>query len=300
MKFSPGRTMLCIRILLTISCAIYVVPGWTGFLHHQPVHTPVVLVATLAVTALIWLPDPTVRGWTWLAFLMLCFGCALVSLTGSGWTVIAICIMATASVRLWHLHRRQTSARIAVVGMHVYIPLAMKLGRSLGSLTGEDGQVVATPVQPVASATPITPSREQSACDRPAPTARVENPPQPSPARGVAAYDFSENVRRARHTFAAIVGMDQTKRRLLRAAQDVLEGNARARNGILLFGSPGNGKTLFAEALAGQLGVHLISIAYGDAASKWVNETPQKVKAVFSEAKKAGACAGLLTSVRSS
>jgi transitional endoplasmic reticulum ATPase len=70
----------------------------------------------------------------------------------------------------------------------------------------------------------------------------------------------------------------------------VLEGNARARNGILLFGSPGNGKTLFAEALAGQLGVPFVSIAYGDAASKWGNETPQKVKDVFSEAKKAGAC----------
>ena len=106
-------------------------------------------------------------------------------------------------------------------------------------------------------------------------------------------YDYSHLVSRARCGFADIVGMTDTKNRVLAAAKEILSlqdqpdgkvsGQSRRppRNGILFFGDPGNGKTLFAEALAGELGLRYISIAYGDIASRWINDTPQRVKAVF-------------------
>jgi transitional endoplasmic reticulum ATPase len=84
--------------------------------------------------------------------------------------------------------------------------------------------------------------------------------------------------------------MVDTKRRLLSAAREIVSGDGNTRNGIILFGEPGNGKTLFAEALARELGVSFISIAYGDTASMFVNETPQKVKAAFEQAKRVGVC----------
>ncbi|WP_175425847.1 AAA family ATPase [Trinickia violacea] len=87
--------------------------------------------------------------------------------------------------------------------------------------------------------------------------------------------------------------MADTKQRLLRAAHDVLmddDGNVEPRNGILLFGEPGNGKTLFAEALAGELALPFLQIAFGDTASKWINDTPEKIKAVFRTASETGAC----------
>ncbi|MEM5383525.1 AAA family ATPase [Paraburkholderia phymatum] len=94
----------------------------------------------------------------------------------------------------------------------------------------------------------------------------------------------------ARFTFNHIVGMADTKRRLLGAAQEIIGGVASERNGVILFGEPGNGKTLFSEALAGELGIPFFSIAYGDVASPWINETPMKVKAAFDRARRAGVC----------
>jgi transitional endoplasmic reticulum ATPase len=102
-------------------------------------------------------------------------------------------------------------------------------------------------------------------------------------------YTFDHRVQRARYTFADIVGMADTKMRLLAAGKEILDGKAaKPRNGMMLFGEPGNGKTLFAESLAGELKVPFLSISYGDTASKWINETPQRVKAVFEQAKRLG------------
>jgi ATPase family associated with various cellular activities (AAA) len=95
-------------------------------------------------------------------------------------------------------------------------------------------------------------------------------------------------MRKPKYTFADIVGMSATKQRLLTAAREIVAGGRDARNGMMLFGDPGNGKTLFAEALAGELRVPFISIAYGDVASKWINETPQKIRAAFAAARHSG------------
>jgi transitional endoplasmic reticulum ATPase len=103
-------------------------------------------------------------------------------------------------------------------------------------------------------------------------------------------YRFDHTVRQARYRFVDLVGMAETKKRLLAAAEDIIAEERASRNGILLFGEPGNGKTLFAEALAGELGLPFFPVTYGDIASKWVNETPQKMEAVFQHARRIGRC----------
>jgi transitional endoplasmic reticulum ATPase len=122
--------------------------------------------------------------------------------------------------------------------------------------------------------------------------AAVSTPPmggQP-PHQQPPTYNYDHKVQAARYIFDDIVGMVDTKRRLLAAAEEIIDGEAAKRNGMMLFGEPGNGKTLFAEALAGQLGIPFFSLAYGDVASPWVNETPMKVKAAFDHARRTGVC----------
>lgn len=99
-------------------------------------------------------------------------------------------------------------------------------------------------------------------------------------------------VQRARYTFRHIVGMEDTKARLLKAGRDATARNPgeEPRNGILLFGEPGNGKTFFAEALAGELKLPFLKLTYGDTASRWVNQTTEGVKKAFNDAKRHAPC----------
>jgi transitional endoplasmic reticulum ATPase len=113
------------------------------------------------------------------------------------------------------------------------------------------------------------------------------------------AYSFDDSVRQPRYRFADLIGMAETKMRLLAAAESIIHGGRDKRNGILLFGKPGNGKTFFAEALAGELRVPFMAITYGDLASKWINETPQKIDAMFRAARRIGVCVLFLDEVDS-
>ncbi|WP_051391033.1 AAA family ATPase [Paraburkholderia mimosarum] len=94
--------------------------------------------------------------------------------------------------------------------------------------------------------------------------------------------------------------MDDTKRRLLLAGEDILAGlDGAPRNGILLYGESGNGKTLLAESLAGELGIPFLSVAFGDMASKWINETPEKLRGLFRTARRCAPCLLLIDEVDS-
>ena len=95
---------------------------------------------------------------------------------------------------------------------------------------------------------------------------------------------------RPRKTFAEIAGMADLKGRLLEAACAALERKAGAPNGILLHGEPGNGKTLFAEALAGELELPFLSVSIADIVSKWVGQTPEQLSAVFRAAQRQAPC----------
>ena len=100
-------------------------------------------------------------------------------------------------------------------------------------------------------------------------------------------------VSRPKTTFASIYGNEAIKARLKDAASAITvarKDDKRPRNGILLHGGPGNGKTVFAEALAGQLGLPLVTLTYADIASQWVGEKSARVRAAFEQAKRQQPC----------
>lgn len=61
------------------------------------------------------------------------------------------------------------------------------------------------------------------------------------------------------------------------------------RTNINLFGPPGAGKTLCAEAIAFELGKPIIRVNYAEIESKYVGETPKNIKAAFHSAEQEGA-----------
>jgi len=88
-------------------------------------------------------------------------------------------------------------------------------------------------------------------------------------------------------SFKDVLGMAREKHSLLEFARDVSTGR---RNGALLFGPPGAGKTFLVETLAGELGVPLISVSIARFASVYVNETTQRVVAAFAAAREQAPC----------
>ncbi len=96
-----------------------------------------------------------------------------------------------------------------------------------------------------------------------------------------------------RHSFSTVVGMKEVKARLLAAGKEVVssqKGKGQPRNGVLMTGKPGNGKTFMAEALAGELKLPFLAVSYGDVASKFINDTPENVVKVFRDAVKQAPC----------
>lgn len=61
----------------------------------------------------------------------------------------------------------------------------------------------------------------------------------------------------------------------------------KAGGGILLYGLPGTGKTMFAEAAANELEALFIPIKCSDIKSKWYGESEQNIKNVFKKARQA-------------
>lgn len=119
----------------------------------------------------------------------------------------------------------------------------------------------------------------------------------PPPATAPAAQpDYATPVaaRKARLAFSGIFGMQDVKDKLLDPARAIVAGTRPAgeppANGILLHGKPGNGKTVFAEALAGELEVPFVSLTYGDVASKWIGEMPRMISNCFDYAKANAPC----------
>ncbi len=56
--------------------------------------------------------------------------------------------------------------------------------------------------------------------------------------------------------------------------------------GILLYGLPGTGKTMFAQAVANELNAEFFSIKCSDIMSKWYGESENNIKQLFAKAKK--------------
>jgi transitional endoplasmic reticulum ATPase len=93
--------------------------------------------------------------------------------------------------------------------------------------------------------------------------------------------------RKARFNFGNIYGNTELKQRLLEAGKSVIRPRKQGeepRNGILLDGKPGNGKTAMAEALAGELDLPLFTLTHSDVASQWVGERTVSVRNAFNQA----------------
>ncbi|MFR9256325.1 MAG: AAA family ATPase [Merdibacter sp.] len=60
--------------------------------------------------------------------------------------------------------------------------------------------------------------------------------------------------------------------------------------GLLLFGPPGCGKTLFARALASESKMNIISVAGAQFTSKWVGESDRNLRLIFEQARMQAPC----------
>lgn len=111
------------------------------------------------------------------------------------------------------------------------------------------------------------------------------------------AVQIQNRAVRSNTTLDDLAGMTDLKTSLLDAGKRIASGGER--NGILLFGLPGNGKTHLAEALAGSLRLPIISVSFGDIASMWVNQSTERLVQVFADAKAQAPCLLFLDEVES-
>ena len=93
-------------------------------------------------------------------------------------------------------------------------------------------------------------------------------------------------------TFDDVAGADEEKEELqeivefLRDPQKFSSLGARIPKGVLLVGPPGTGKTLIAKAVAGEAGVHFLSISGSDFVELYVGVGASRVRDLFDQAKK--------------
>lgn len=86
-----------------------------------------------------------------------------------------------------------------------------------------------------------------------------------------------------RYNFTHVAGMSELKTEMLKAGKAITQSRSD-KNGVLLHGAPGNGKTFFAEALAGELRLPFINVSFGNIASQWVGQTTVNAMKVFDDA----------------
>src|SRR5262249_1182127 len=102
--------------------------------------------------------------------------------------------------------------------------------------------------------------------------------------------------RPAARGFARVGGLDDLKAQIRRIVETVhiRKEDARRygviRNGILLYGPPGCGKTFFAQAMAEEFGLNLLHVPLENAVSKYVGGAPQAIQRIFEEARSKTPC----------
>lgn len=103
-------------------------------------------------------------------------------------------------------------------------------------------------------------------------------------------------VKKTNVKFEDIAGMDELKKEMLKAVEilknqkEYQEKGIRQIKGIILEGNPGNGKTLFAKALAGETDVNFIATKGADFQSAMMSMGARKIKMLFKKARKHKPC----------
>lgn len=99
-------------------------------------------------------------------------------------------------------------------------------------------------------------------------------------------------------TFDDLAGNEELKAKLFDAAQEWNNGGKKnGKNGIFLYGVPGTGKTVFAEALAGEVGLKLMKVNVGSMASRWINQTTEQLQDIIDSALRQAPCVLFLDEV---
>ena len=97
-------------------------------------------------------------------------------------------------------------------------------------------------------------------------------------------------------TFADVAGCDEAKEEVqeivdyLKSPSRYQSLGGRVPRGVLLFGSPGTGKTLLAKAIAGEAKVPFFSISGSDFVEMFVGVGASRVRDMFEQAKKNAPC----------
>ncbi len=103
-------------------------------------------------------------------------------------------------------------------------------------------------------------------------------------------------VKHNKCSFDQIAGMQPVKKDfmqlvdLLKHPETYRKTGVRQPHGILLVGPPGNGKTLFARALAGEAGMNFIATKATDFQSMYMSIGPAKIKSLFKKARRVAPC----------
>lgn len=111
---------------------------------------------------------------------------------------------------------------------------------------------------------------------------------------------FSRNnfkiIKNTNTKFDDIAGMENIKKDMMKVV-DILKNPAKYREkgirppkGIVLEGPPGNGKTLFARALAGEANINFIATKGADFQSAMMSVGPRKIKTLFQKARRNKPC----------
>lgn len=100
--------------------------------------------------------------------------------------------------------------------------------------------------------------------------------PQNCSVEAVEEFDFSYVTD---FSFKDLAGYDKQKRELLLIGKEVIE--SKVTKGVLLWGPPGNGKTAFAKALAGELHLPFFNISAAELESPWVGITEKNIYNLF-------------------
>ncbi len=130
------------------------------------------------------------------------------------------------------------------------------------------------------------------------------NKPAHSPATPqVQEYEKTKPARRSIYkdrNFSSLFGMEEEKKRILQASKEILNATSgEPRNGILLTGAPGNGKTELAKSLAGELALPYVELTIGDLASRWTNVGIETLMSILREARAAAPCVLMIDEIDS-
>jgi len=104
--------------------------------------------------------------------------------------------------------------------------------------------------------------------------------------------EFAEPPQQTRLTFADVGGLEDVKQQIRRRIIAPLEKpglfsafKRRAGGGLLFYGPPGCGKTMLAQAAAGEAHVSFLSVRIPDILDRWLGESEKHIAAAFAEAR---------------